>query len=95
MLLVSLDCPLLTTPLVSSNVNCRRESLQDNEHIIGKAYRIYVIRSTCLLFAAEFSCAVFHFCVLIVLIVLPLLVNFYCLATQLFQLNYDINRLPF
>lgn len=38
---------------------------------------------------------VFPFCVIMVLVVLLLLVNDCCLAPQLCQLNYDINKFLF
>jgi len=73
------------------------ERIHDNELIIGKACRVYVMWSTFLLFSAGFSytlifIVVSHFCEIIILVVLPLLENDCCLAPQLFQLNYDINK---
>ena len=72
-------------------------STQDNEHIIGKAYPgICYTKSIFIVFGWIFLyIVVFHFCVIIVLVVLPLSENDCCLAQQLCQLNYNINKFLF
>ena len=50
MLLVSLDCPFVTTPVVFSNVNCRMRVHKTTNILLEKPTRVYVIRSTFLSF---------------------------------------------
>ena len=61
MLLVSLDCQLVTTPVVFSNFNCRMRVHKTTNILLEKPTRIYVIRSTFLSFSAGFSCTLLFF----------------------------------
>ena len=61
MLLVSLDCPFVTTSVVFSNVNCRMRVHKTTNILLEKPTRVYVIRSTFLSFSAGFSCTLLFF----------------------------------
>ena len=56
MLLVSLDCPFVTTPVVFFNVNCRMRVHKTTNILLEKPTRVYVIRSPFLSFSVGFSC---------------------------------------